>query len=143
MKREKPPVPMVRKERNGYSPVSAYDAELLFSDAAGTEYDLVKRSKRSLPQLRLYWSMLNRVVKATGKWPTAEHLHEAVKLTLGYCREVANLRTGEVTLVADSAAFDAMDPDQFRVFFDDAAALLADKLGFDPLAFMEGGREAA
>ena len=74
MKREKPPVPMVRKERHGYSPVSAYDAELLFSDATGTEYDLVKRTKRSLPQLRLYWAMLGRVVKATGKWPTPEHL---------------------------------------------------------------------
>jgi hypothetical protein len=143
MKREKPPVPMVRKERHGYSPVSAYDAELLFSDAAGTEYDLVKRTKRSLPQLRLYWAMLGRVVKATGKWPTPEHLHEAIKLTLGYCREVANLRTGEVTLVADSAALDAMDADQFRVFFDDAVKLIAEQLGFDPLAFMEGGRAAA
>ena len=41
------------------------------------------------------------------------------------------------------AALDAMDADQFRVFFDDAVKLIAEQLGFDPLAFMEGGRAAA
>ena len=135
-KRERPPAPVVRKEARGLRPVAAFDAEALWADPVGTEYDLVKRTKRSLPQLRLYWAMLNRVVKATGKWPDAEHLHEALKLTLGYRREVANLRTGKVTLVADSAALDAMDPEQFRAFFDSAVELLAETLGFDPLAFM-------
>jgi len=97
----------------------------------------VKRSRRSLPQLRLYWTMLHRVVKATGKWPSAEHLHEAIKLTNGYIREVVNLRTGEVSVVADSAALDAMTADEFRVFFDAAVELLSRTLRFDPLAFME------
>jgi hypothetical protein len=142
-KREKPPIPMVVKGARGLSPVAAYDAEVLWSDPLGTEYDVVKRTKRSWPQLKLYWAMLGRVVKATGKWPDPEHLHEAIKLTLGYCREVVNLRTGEVTIVPDSAALDAMDPEEFRAFFDSAAALLAERLGFDPLAFIEGGRAAA
>jgi len=136
-KREKPPAPMVEKAARGLIPVAAYDAELLWADPVGTEYDLVKRTRRSWPQLKLYWSMLNRVVKGAGKWPSAEHLHEAIKLTLGYVREVVNLRTGEVSLVADSAALDAMSPDEFRVFFDSATELLAARLGFDPLAFTE------
>lgn len=136
-KREKPPVPMVRKEAHGIRPIAAFDAEVLFSDPTGTEYDLVKRTRRSWPQLKLYWAMLGRVVKATNKWPDAEHLHESIKLTLGYVREVANLTTGEVTMVADSAALDAMDPEQFRAFFDAAQELLAKQLGFDPLAFMD------
>lgn len=136
-KREKAPSPMVVKTARGLSPVAAFDAEQLWADPAGTEYDLVKRTKRSWPQLKLYWAMLNRVVKATGKWPSAEHLHEAIKLTLGYCREGVNLRTGDVTLVADSAALDRMDHDQFRQFFDAAQGLIAEQLGFDPLAFIE------
>ena len=134
---------MVAKTARGLSPVAAYDAEMLWADPVGTEYDLVKRTRRSLPQLRLYWSMLQRVVTATGKWPDAEHLHEALKLTLGYCREVVNMRTGEISLQADSAALDGMDADQFRAFFDSAVAELARHLGFDPLAFIEGGRAAA
>jgi hypothetical protein len=137
MKREKPPVPMVRKERHGYSPVSAYDAELLFSDAAGTEYDLVKRTKRSLPQLRLYWAMLGRVVKATGKWPTPEHLHSDLKIVLGYYIRTVNVFTGEERLEPDSAALDQMSADEFRGFFDRAVIELTNHLEFDPLAFME------
>ena len=63
-KREKPPAPMVEKSAHGFMPVTAYDAELLIADPVGTEYDLVKRTRRSWPQLKLYWSMLNRIVKA-------------------------------------------------------------------------------
>lgn len=135
-KREKTPSPIVRKTAKGLSPAAAFYAEMIWDDPIDTEYDLVKRTKRSLPQLRLYWAMLHRVVKATGKWPTAEHLHEAIKLTLGYVREVVDLRTGAVSVVADSAALDAMTHDEFRVFFDAAQELISEQLGFDPLAFM-------
>lgn len=138
-KREKPPAPMVEKSAHGFMPVTAYDAELLIADPVGTEYDLVKRTRRSWPQLKLYWSMLNRIVKATGKWPTAEKLHRDIKLTLGYVEQSVNLRTGETTLTPDSVAFDAMTQDEFQIYFNHAVELLAEKLRFDPLAFIEAG----
>lgn len=136
-KREKPPVPMVEKTARGFSPITAYDAELLIADAAGTEYDIIKRTKRSLPQHRLYWLMLNRIVKATGQWPDAEKLHRDIKLTNGYVEKAVNLRTGEVSVTPDSTALDAMKQDEFQIFFDLAVKLLAEKLMFDPLAFLE------
>lgn len=136
-KRNKPPSPIVRKTARGISPVAAYDAETLMSDPLGTEYDLVKRSRRSLPQLRLYWSVLRNVVRATGKWPTEAHLHDDLKLICGYTRNLVNWETGEVSVVVDSIAFDAMNQDEFRAYFDTAMEKLADHLGFDPLAFVE------
>lgn len=136
-KREKPPLAMVEKAARGLRPLTAYDAEVVFSDPVGTTYDLVKRSRRSNPQLRLYWVMLDRVVKATGKWPNSAKLSRDIKLTLGYVEPAVNLRTGEMSLSPDSIALDAMEPDEFKVFFDKAAELLAERLGFDPLAFLE------
>lgn len=136
-KREKPPVPMVEKSLRGFMPVTAYDAEVLMADAVGTEYDLVKRTRRSWPQLKLYWSMLNRVVKATGSWPNAEKLHRDIKLTLGFVEQSVNLRTGEIAVTPDSVALDSMSQDEFQAFFDDAVRLLTERLRFDPLAFME------
>lgn len=137
MKRDKQPPAIVRKSQRGISPVSAFDAEQVWNDPVGTEYDLVKRTKRSWPQLKLYWSMLNRVVKSTQGWPSAEHLSDEIKLTLGYRRKLVNLRTGEVTDTVDSIALDNMKHDEFIAYFEDAQKLLAERLGFDPLGFME------
>ena len=136
-KRDKAPSPIVRKTARGISPAAAFDAEQIMNDSFGTEYDLVKRSRRSLPQLRLYWSVLRNVVNATGKWPTATHLHEELKIICGYTRSVVNWETGEVHQIIDSIAFDAMTADEFRTYFDMAMKKLAEHLGYDPLAFME------
>lgn len=134
-KRDKMSPPIVTKTARGLSAVSAFDAERIMGDPAGTEYDLVKRSKRSNPQNGLYWQTLTQVVRATGKWPTAEHLHHELKLVCGYRMTVVDWETGEVSQAVDSTAFDAMSADEFRTYFDLAMAKLAEHVGFDPLAF--------
>lgn len=138
MRKDKAPAPIVRRTAKGFQPVSAYDAEILMSDPVGAEYDLVKRSRRSLPQHRLYWQVLTQVVRATGKWPSAEYLHDDLKLACGYRRQVVDWSTGEVSIAVDSTAFDAMNQDEFRVYFDLAMSKLNEHLGFDAMAFMEG-----
>lgn len=134
-KRDKSPAPIIRRTMKGFALVGPWDAEQVENDAIGTEYDLVKRSRRSLPQLRLYWQALAAAVRATEQWPSAEHLHEDLKFTLGYTRKAVNLATGEVVLSVDSVGFDAMDADAFKAFFDKAMALLAEHTGVDPLEF--------
>lgn len=136
-RRDKAPPPIVRKTARGLSPVHGRDAEILMSDPAGTEYDLVKRTKRSNPQNALYWSALTCVVRATDKWPTPEHLHHELKLVCGFKMTVVDWDTGRVTQAVDSTAFDAMTNDEFRVYFDRAMEKLAEHIGFDPLAFAE------
>jgi len=103
----------------------------------GHTFELVPITKRSTRQLRTYWKALGMVVKATGKWPSAEHLHDEIKFTLGYRKMVANLKTGEITANVDSVALDKMDHETFCAFMDQAMSLLADHVGFDPLAFLE------
>lgn len=135
MTKKATPTPIIRRTIKGFALGDAYSAELVERDPVGTEYDLVKRSRRSLPQHRLYWQALSAIVRATEQWPTAEHLHSDIKLTLGYTRKSVNLRTGEVVLSVDSTGFDAMPSDEFKLFFDKAMKLISEQCGIDPLEF--------
>lgn len=134
-KREKPSI-IVRKTPRGLSPVSAYDAENLIGLPMGSEFRLVALAKRSLPQHRTYWKALSEVVKATDRWPTPEHLHDALKRACGYVTTTQGLN-GRPYTVTDSTSFEAMSPDEFKAYMDRAMAMLADAVGFDPLAFLE------
>ena len=136
-RKDAPPPPIVRKEARGLSPVSAYDAELIMSDPLGTEYDLVPRTKRSVPHHRLYWQALRIAVNSTGRWPNSKALHRDLKITLGYVEKAVNLNTGEVLIVPDSIAFDQMSQKDFAEYFDKAMAKLGEALGFDALSFVD------
>lgn len=132
-KRDKRPAPIVRKELRGLSPVDAFFAESIDADPIGTEYDLVKRTKRSNPQNSLYWVTLNHVVQATEIWPTPEHLHDALKRACGFLTVNYDLH-GKEFITTDSTAFDAMSPDEFKFYFDRAMEKLSATVGFDPIA---------
>lgn len=134
-KRDKRPAPIVCKSSRGLSPVSGFFADMIMDDPMGTEYDLVKRSKRSNPQNGLYWSTLAHVVKATDKWPTPEHLHDALKRVCGFVT-INHDMLGNEYITTDGTAFDAMTADEFREYFDQAMERLADSLGFDPMAYL-------
>lgn len=134
-KRDKPPAPIVRKTPRGLSPVAAFFAEQISADPFGTEYDLMRRTKRSKPQNALYWKVLAEVVAATGGWATPSHLHMALKRACGFTYKTTDLLTGEERDEVDSTAFDAMSDDEFRVYFDTAMQKLAEHVGYDPLAY--------
>lgn len=137
MKREKPPLPILEKTVRGLIPAAAFDAEALESFPVGTQFDLVARTKRSDKQLRTYWKALGGVVKATGQWPTPEHLHDELKLALGYARIAVNWNTGEAVSIPDSVAINAMDHETFKAFMARAMALLSERAGFDVLAWLD------
>jgi hypothetical protein len=134
MKADRERIPLVlRRTERGLEPRSRQAADLLAQYAVHSDVEVTVRKRRSLPQLRLYWAMLQNVVEATGAWPTAEHLHDALKLDLGFTTAVKSIDGGMV-LIPDSTAMARMDAAQFKVFFDLAAAKLAEVCGFDPLA---------
>lgn len=135
-KREKAPHIEVVMTPKGLRPHTSFDAEAMVALALGHTFELVPVSKRSDRQLRTYWKALGMAVKATGKWPSAEHLHDEIKFTLGYRKMIADLKTGAVHAIPDSVALDKMDHPTFCKFMDDAMALLSDACGFDPLAFL-------
>lgn len=134
MKSDRERIPLIlRRTERGLEPRSRQAADLLAAYALHSDVEVTIKKRRSLPQLRLYWSMLQNVVEATGAYPDAEHLHEAVKMELGMTSPM-RLMTGEVVWVPDSVALSKMDSAQFQRFFDQAAELLARTYGFDPLS---------
>lgn len=120
----------------GVRPIAAFDAEELDRFPLGTEFNLVPRAKRSLPQHRTYWKALSETVKATGAWPTPEHLHDALKHDMGYV-EVRKSLDGKPYISVESTAFDAMTADEFKAYMDVAMQRLAEVTGIDPLAWLE------
>ena len=110
---------------------SAEDRAAFLALKAGVPVEITIKQRRSLPQLQAYWSMLSRVVGATDAFASADHLHEALKMDLGYFRPM-KLLSGEMVLVPDSVAFNKMTAPAFREYFAKAEKLIAEKFGIDP-----------
>lgn len=137
MRADSPPPPIVRKERGRLVPVSSWDAAGLDEYPDGTEFDLRARTKRSRPQHRLYWSVLAQAVEATGRWPTAEALHTALKVRLGRFEPIFDMSGNVVGMKPDSTAFAAMPHREFTAYAEQAYAALSEALGYDCLAMGE------
>lgn len=127
---------IVRRTPKGLVPVSGFDMEQLINHPLGSEFKLVRLTKRSLPQHRTYWKALSIVAANDERWATAEHLHQSLKMACGLVTETFNITTGEVVLVPDSTSFEAMDQEEFQIFFDRAMASLSAAIGWDPLYFL-------
>jgi ferric-dicitrate binding protein FerR (iron transport regulator) len=127
--REKRPI-YVRRRGFSLHPVGGEDGQALEQYPLDTELEISVKQRRSLPQLRLYWAILHRVVEATGRFASAEHLHDAIKAKLGYVRSM-KLMDGSEVLATDSAALAAMDAKEFNEFFNKAVELMNQTFGFD------------
>ena len=128
--RERRPIVMKVTPR-GLEPVGAQDADALSVYQVGHWVNVTVKQRRSNEQQGMYWAGLQRAVEATEAYPTADHLHEAVKLALGYTTPIRAL-DGTVMFVPDSTAFGKMDRGQFTEFFDRARKLVIERFGFDP-----------
>lgn len=122
----------VRLHNGALVPVTSFDAEELAECSGGQVFSLLPISRRSPEHHKLYWSILQKAVKATGKWPTSEHLHRDIKMSCGYCQPVVN-EFGGVYYVTDTIAMTKMNQQEFNVFFEQAMLKLSECLGFDPM----------
>jgi len=83
--------------------------------------------RRSAAQNAMYWSVLEQVVAATGRWRTAEELHLALKVACGRV-DIVQLIDGRRVLVPESTAFDAMSQDEAQAYYDAAFKVICDEL---------------
>ena len=125
----------VKLHNGALAPVTSYDAEELAVCSGGQVFSLLPQSNRSPEHHKLYWSILGKVVKATGKWPTTEHLHRDLKMTLGYCQAIVN-EFGGVYYISDSIAMKKMNQQEFNVYFEQAMEKLSEAIGFDPMELL-------
>lgn len=137
-KRSAQPPILVQLVNRRLVPDSAYDEELLSAYTNGSYFMVRPEPKRSGKLHRTYWKALTMACEATGMWPTADHAHEDLMWELGYITVQVSKFTGRPRIVRDSIAYDNMPTDrQFKPYFDAAMAMLAEKTGVDPLAFLQ------
>jgi len=132
---EKPKI-TVKLVNGEFEPCSAFDAEQLALANNGAEFDLVLRSKRSEPHHKLYWSILGRACKATGKWPNSDKLHRELKMACGYFQTVVS-EFGGIYYFPDTIAMNKMNQQEFNEFFEAAMAKLSEAIGVDPMELLK------
>lgn len=126
MSKERPPI-FVQRRGAFLVPQAPIDGELLEAYPAGKPLRVAVTQPRSVPQLRLYWSMLRLVADNMESEVTTEALHNWVKMRCGVSAAIP-LRSGAVDYVPGSVAFDKMDQDTFARFFDRAVTLIVEHL---------------
>lgn len=136
-RRDKAPPPIATMTARGITPASAYDAEELAAYPAGTQFDMIARTKRSHPQQGTYWKALTRAVESTGRWQSREALHTALKVKLGFVEPIFDMQGRVVGMKPDSTGFDAMGHKAFCEYMDRAMAELSAAIGYDALGWME------
>lgn len=129
---KKPETPVYAFIRRGDAlvPEMDFDCRALDGIANGQRVRVEIKEFRSLPRLRAYWAMLNEVVKATECAPSAEKLHEAMKLELGI---VDLVKVGKMTVaIPGSIAFHKMTEAEMVEYFQIAERWLAQTYGWVP-----------
>lgn len=124
------------RTNTGIKPELAMDAEAMADIPFGKRLKMSVTLPRNRKRDGLYWAVLGEVCRATERWPTSNHLHEDLLITLGYWIKVVTL-SGETRLMRDSTAHDKMSDPEFAAYFNRAMAKLAEELGYDPLAEYE------
>lgn len=104
-------------------PKSRFDASLLAKFREGVPISADLQERRNEGRNRLYWSVLQAVCDATGKWPNSEALHWALKIKLGYIEEISSI-DGEIMIRPRSIAFGRMGEQEFREYFDNAMQVI-------------------
>ena len=83
---------------------------------------------RSLPQHKMYWAVLTKVVEhAPGEWRTPEALHEVLKVATGRV-ETVKLLDGRLVKIPQSTSFAEMGQDAFNEYSAAAFQVICDEI---------------
>lgn len=127
MASERPPI-MVQRRGEFLLPDSPADGARIRELPAGKALKArVTQPRRSSPQLRLYFSLLDVVAENLDQDVSGDDLHEWMKLKLGLVTPIRQ-RNGEISYVPKSVAFDKMEHAEFTTYFDRVKQLVVEHL---------------
>lgn len=122
------PAPPGARYRDALIAIDNASAEAIAKFPLGDDIVLKRARERSLPQHRLFWSVLQHVA-ASSQWETPERLLIALKIRLGRY-DLMQLPNGKVVPVPQSISFAAMSQDDFQHFMDESIRVIcAEVLG--------------
>lgn len=128
-KNEQPPVYVLRRGDSLIGEMEA-DREWIRQQPNGERIKVTLHTGRSPSKLRFYWSFLGKVVKATACAPSAETLHDVVKLHTGFVTPV--MVKGFTVAVPKSISFASMAETEFNIFLENAIEWIAQTYGITP-----------
>lgn len=128
-KTEQPPI-YVHRRGAVLCPEMELDAELIQRFNPGDRIKVTLHTGRSPSKLRFWWAFLHQVVAATECAPSAEALHETVKLMCGYTTPVTV--KGLTVMIPRSIAFSSMTEEEFTKFLNDGLRFVAETYGVTP-----------
>lgn len=108
---------IIRRVDSRLIPVSQLDFEELERIPRGKDLACRLWQPRSLPRQRFYRGLLALVIKATGRFPTAESLHVWLKVKYGLVEAIDTSGDNPI-FVLGSTAFDALNEIEFGKFVD-------------------------
>ena len=115
-------------KRSGRSLVPANDRadELLRGVRPGELITFRWKTKRSLPQMRLYFGLMNLLVKQQ-VFPSKDAASLATKVACGHVDIAIMPDTGEVVYMPRHINFDALPQAEFNTFFENAVNVVVER----------------
>ncbi|MEI9428650.1 DUF1367 family protein [Mesorhizobium sp. Cs1299R1N3] len=135
------PFTMLRRVPAGFVPLTAYDHEMIERVPMFADVRAAISMPRSLPRHRFYWVLLGIVAENQDRWRTAEDLHTAIKVKLGYIEDFV-LIDGSLLIRPRSTNFDSMDELEFQEYLEAALAVISTDIipGLDIKALKSEGQ---
>jgi hypothetical protein len=108
-------------------PYASYDKEMMEELPNGVPVRLQFAQPRSLPRHRLYRVVLRQVVKNSDLFATEDALHKTLLVGCGVVEPVITV-DNDIIMIPSSTAFDAMEEDEFKKYFDQAMQIICTKI---------------
>lgn len=111
------------RTEHGIRPADDVTLDMFRKLAVGEVIEATVKHARRQKHNRLFFALLTKIAKATGRWPNSKALLFSLKIELGHCDLVQRL-DGTTAPHPRSISFSALDQSAFREFFDGSIRVL-------------------
>ena len=116
------------KTPGGLRPADDTTAKVYAGLGLGEFLHVQHRQPRNAKFHRKWWSLVRLVHEATGKWPSAEVLHDLVCIAIGHC-DTYLMASGALYYKPRTISFAGMDDAEFHAFYNRGLDALCELAG--------------
>ncbi|SHH03445.1 hypothetical protein [Bradyrhizobium erythrophlei] len=122
-KSKNPWIFVIKNEDGHLVPYANYDRDMFEELPFNKVLRVNLAQQRSAPRHRLYRVVLRLVVKNTDLFVSEDSLHKTLLLGCGVVEPIMTT-AGEIIMIPSSTAFDAMNEETFKAYFDKAMEII-------------------